>query len=83
MEVTWIVTAAVVGMLVFGALGYILCLVLIRKRADGNFVIDRTNKDGMAGVYLERFFPNYEQLMNKKFVVFRVINNLKEESSKN
>ena len=78
MEVTWVIAAAVVGMLVFGALGYLLCLILIRKRADGVFVIDKADDEGRAGVYLEGFYPNYEELMKRKFVVFRVKNDLKE-----
>lgn len=78
MEVAWVIAAAVVGMLVCGILGYFLCLVIIRKRADGVFVIDKADEEGRAGVYLEGFFPNYEELMKRKFVVFRVKNDLKE-----
>lgn len=78
MEVTWVIAAAIIGMLSFGILGYFLCLVIIRKRADGIFVIDKADEEGHAGVYLEGFYPNYEQLMKRKFVVFRVKNELKE-----
>ena len=78
MEMTWIVAAAIISALVFGALGYILCLIMLKKRVDGIFVIDKADEEGRAGVYLEGFFPNYEQLMKRKFVVFRVKNELKE-----
>lgn len=78
MEVTWIIAAAIIGMLAFGVLGYFLCLAIIRKRADGIFVIDKADDEGHAGVYLEGFYPNYEELMKRKFVVFRVKNELKE-----
>ena len=78
MEVTWVIVAAVIGMLVFGILGYFLCLIVIRKGADGVFVFDKADDVGRAGVYLEGFYPNYEELMNRKFVVFRVKNELKE-----
>ena len=78
MEVTWIVAAAVISALAFGALGYILCLVMLKKRVDGVFVIDKADEEGRAGVYLEGFFPNYEELMKRKFVVFRVKNELKD-----
>jgi hypothetical protein len=79
MEVTWIIVAAVISALVFGALGYILCLVMLKKRVDGIFVIDKADNDGRAGVYLEGFFPNYEELMKRKTVVFRVENQLKQD----
>ena len=78
MEVTWIIVAAVISALIFGTLGYILCLILLKKRVDGVFVIDKADEEGRAGVYLEGFFPNYEELMKRKFVVFRVKNDLKE-----
>lgn len=78
MEATWIIAAAIIGMLVFGILGYFLCLIIVRKRADGIFVIDKADEEGRAGVYLEGFYPNYEELMKRKFVVFRVKNELKE-----
>ena len=79
MEVTWIIVAAVISALVFGILGYILCLIMLKKRVDGVFVIDKADEEGRAGVYLEGFFPNYEELMKRKFVVFRVKNDLKED----
>lgn len=79
MEVTWIIVAAVISALVFGVLGYILCLVMLKKRVDGVFVIDKADDDGRAGVYLEGFFPNYEELMKRKTVVFRVENQLKQD----
>lgn len=79
MEVTWVIVAAVISALVFGALGYILCLVMLKKRVDGVFVIDKADDDGRAGVYLEGFFPNYEELMKRKTVVFRVENQLKQD----
>lgn len=78
MEVTLVIAAAIIGMLIFGILGYFLCLVIIRKQADGIFVIDKADDEGRAGVYLEGFYPNYEELMKRKFVVFRVENELKE-----
>ena len=79
MEVTWIIVAAVISALVFGALGYILCLIMLKKRVDGIFVIDKADDDGRAGVYLEGFYPNYEELMKRKTVVFRVENQLKQD----
>lgn len=79
MEVAWVIAAAVVGMLVCGILGYFLCLIIIRKRVDGVFMIDKADEEGRAGVYLEGFYPNYEELMKRKFVVFRVENELKEK----
>lgn len=79
MEVTWIIIAAVISALVFGTLGYILCLIMLKKRVDGIFVIDKADDDGRAGVYLEGFYPNYEELMKRKTVVFRVENQLKQD----
>lgn len=79
MEVTWIIVAAVISALVFGTLGYILCLIMLKKRVDGVFVIDKADDDGRAGVYLEGFYPNYEELMKRKTVVFRVENQLKQD----
>jgi len=78
MEVAWVIAAAVVGMLVCGILGYFLCLIIIRKRVDGVFMIDKADDEGHAGVYLKGFYLNYEELMKRKFVVFRVENELKE-----
>lgn len=79
MEVTWIIVAAIISALVFGTLGYILCLIMLKKRVDGVFVIDKADDDGRAGVYLEGFYPNYEELMKRKTVVFRVENQLKQD----
>lgn len=79
MEVTWIIIAAVISALVFGALGYILCLIMLKKRVDGVFVIDKADDEGRAGVYMEGFYPNYEELMKRKTVVFRVENQLKQD----
>lgn len=79
MEVIWIVIAAVISALVFGTLGYILCLIMLKKRVDGVFVIDKADDEGHAGVYLEGFYPNYEELMKRKTVIFRVENQLKQD----
>ena len=79
MQATWIISAAVISALVFGVLGYILCLIMLKKRADGVFGIDKADDDGHAGVYLEGFFPDYEELMKRKTVVFRVENQLKQD----
>ena len=84
MEVNWIlVAAATIGGLACLVFGYVLCRIVTGKRADGVFVIDKADEEGRAGMYLEGFFPDYESLMKRKIVIFRVENRLKDSLSKN
>ena len=80
MEVWYYVTFAL-AVILAAVFGYEFCRARTFKKFDGRFIIDEADEEGKAGVFLEGFYPSYEELMKRKYVIFKVENALANKNT--